>query len=109
MIRCSCGAKLKKSKTNVKFYGIDFGVKDCEICEKCGTEYLDTETMKEIEAEVKKKGLFALEKKIEVTRSGNSLVIRVPANIAKFLGIHYKSVISFLPVEKKRAEIKVLT
>ncbi len=107
--KCTCGGDLKRSKVEVEFFGIDFGLRDAEICTLCGSEYLDQDTMKEIEAEVKEKNIFGLERKLSVTKSGNSLVIRIPPEIAEFLGIHYKSIVQLFPVDKDRLEIKVVS
>ncbi|MBI4147774.1 hypothetical protein HY490_00615 [Candidatus Woesearchaeota archaeon] len=51
---CRCGGKLKKSQTSVEFFGIDFGIRECEVCTKCGSEFLSDEIMEEIEQEVEK-------------------------------------------------------
>ncbi len=106
--KCSCGGNLKKTKVPVEFFGIDFGVRDAEVCVVCGSEYLDQDTLKEIETEVKKRNIFGLERKVSVTKSGNSLVIRIPPEIAVYLGIHYKSTVQLFPVDKDRLEIKVV-
>lgn len=105
---CRCGGKLKKSETNVEFFGIDFGIKSCEVCTRCGEEYIDQEVMKEVEKEIKKRGIFGLERNIQVTKSGNSLVIRIPPEISKFLHIKYKTLLRLFPTDKKRIEIEVL-
>ena len=39
--KCSCGGSLKKTKVEVGFFGIDFGLRDAEVCTACGSEYLD--------------------------------------------------------------------
>ncbi len=65
--------------------------------------------MKEIETEVKKRNIFGLERKVSVTKSGNSLVIRIPPEIAEFLGIHYKSTVQLFPVDKDKLEIKIVS
>ena len=70
--KCNCGGTLKISHTQVEFFGIDFGIRESEICTKCGSEYLSNEVLNEIEAEVKKKKLFGLEKQAQITKSGNS-------------------------------------
>ncbi|HJH26192.1 MAG TPA: hypothetical protein C5S37_05305 [Methanophagales archaeon] len=49
----------------------------------CGSEYLDQETLKEIEKEIKERKIFALEKKVRVIRSGESLVIKIPPEFAE--------------------------
>ncbi len=107
--KCSCGGDLKRSKVEVEFFGINFGARDAEVCTLCGSEYLDQDTLKEIETKVKEKNIFGLERKLSVTKSGNSLVIRIPPEIAEFLGIHYKSIVQLFPVDKDRLEIKVVS
>jgi len=106
-MKCMCGANLKKAKMEVEFFGIDFGIRDGEICAKCGAEYLDNETLKEVEKEVKKRGLFGLEKKIKVTKSGNSIVIRIPPEIANFTNLKYQDLVRIFPVSKQRIELEV--
>ncbi len=107
--KCTCGGDLKISKVEVEFFGINFGLRNAEVCTLCGSEYLDQDTLKEIETEVKEKNIFGLERKLSVTKSGNSLVIRIPPEIAKFLGIHYKSIVQLFPVDKDKLEIKVVS
>lgn len=105
--KCNCGGTLKKSHTQVEFFGIDFGIKECEVCTKCGSEFLSDETLGEIEEEVKKKKLFGLEKQAQITKSGNSLVIRIPPEIAKFAGIQYKDLVRIYPIGKNKIEIEM--
>ena len=105
--KCSCGGNLRKTKVEVEFFGIDFGLRDAEVCIACGSEYLDHETLKEVETEIKKRNIFAMERKIQVDRSGDSLVIKIPPEIAEFLDIHYKSLVQLFPVDRNRLEVKV--
>lgn len=106
---CNCGGILKKSHTQVEFFGIDFGIRECEICTKCGSEYLNDEVLDKIEQEVKKKKLFGLEKQVQITKSGNSLVLRIPPSIAKFFGMHYKDQVRIYPSAKNRIEVELQT
>lgn len=87
---------------------MDFGIRDCEVCTSCGSEYLDQNVLEEIEEEVKGKKIFGLEKNVKVTKSGNSLVIRIPKDIAKFMNLGYMSSVRLFPIEKGRLEVKVL-
>ncbi len=107
--KCRCGGTLKWSGCPVEFYGIDFGIRKCEICTSCGSEYLDDNTMQEIEQEVKKRKLFGLERNISVTKSGNSLVMRLPPEITKFTNLHYKDNIRIFPTSKTKIEIEILS
>ncbi len=107
-IKCTCGGNLKKSHTQVEFFGIDFGIKECEVCIKCGTEYLSNEIIEEIEQNVKKRKLFGLEKHAQITKSGNSLVIRIPPEIAMFSGMRYKERVRIYPAAKNRIEVELV-
>lgn len=100
---------MKKSRTEVEFFGIDFGVQPCEVCNECGSEYISQELLEQIEAEVKKKGLFGLERRSRITKSGNSLVIRVPKEIADSLHIGKDSEITIYPSDKKRLVVEIET
>ncbi len=60
------------------------------------------------EKEIKDRKIFAMEKKVQITKSGESLVIRIPPEIAEFLNIHYKSLVQLFPVDKDRLEVKVV-
>lgn len=91
----------------ISIFGIDFGIRECEICTKCGSEYLNDKTLEEIEREVKKRKLFGLEKEAQITKSGNSLVIRIPQEIVKFTGINYKDLVRIYPSGKNKIEVEL--
>lgn len=57
-IKCRCGGRLKKSMCEVEFFGIDFGLKPCEVCTECSAEYIDSKIMTGIENDVKKRNIF---------------------------------------------------
>ncbi len=106
-VRCKCGGKLKKSFTEVEFFGINFGIKQADVCAKCGAEYLLQEVMEEIEGEVKKRGFFGLERRGRVAKSGNSLVIRIPKQIAESLKIKRDLPIVIYPSEPRKLIVEV--
>lgn len=106
-IRCKCGGKLRKSVSEVEFFGIDFGIKPVNICTKCGSEYLSQEVMEEIEAQIKKRELFGLEKRGRVAKSGNSLVIRIPKEIVESLKIKRDLPLLIYPSERRKLVIEV--
>ncbi|MBI5392870.1 hypothetical protein HZA96_03280 [Candidatus Woesearchaeota archaeon] len=105
---CSCGGKLKKSFCNVEFFSIDFGERACEVCNSCGSEFLDDATLGEIETEVKKRKIFGLERQIKVGKSGNSLVLRVPPEIAAFTNTTVDKMVRIFPISKNKIEIELL-
>ena len=87
MVKCPICEKgiLKKSKESKVFYGIDLGEYPVEKCTKCGEIFTDSNVMREIEKKAKEKGIWGLGKKTKVTRTGNSLAVRIPKEIADFL------------------------
>jgi hypothetical protein len=106
-VKCKCGGKLKRTFTEVEFFGINFGVRPANVCTGCGSEYLSQEVMEEIESEVKRRGLFGLERRGRVAKSGNSLVIRIPKEIADSLKIKRDLPIVIYPSEPKKLIIEV--
>ena len=106
-IKCKCGGKLKTTFVEVEFFGIDFGVKRASVCTECGSEYLPQEVMEEVETEVKKRGLFGLERRGRVAKSGNSLVIRIPKEIVESLKIKRDLPIVIYPSELRKLIVEV--
>ena len=106
-VRCRCGGRLEERASEVEFFGIDFGVRKVEVCADCGTEYLSQETMEEVEAEVRKRGLFGLERRGRVSKSGNSLVIRIPQEIVKSMKLKRDLPIIIYPSDKDRLVVEV--
>jgi len=76
---------LKKGRIKEYMYGIYLGEFPAEICTKCNESFTNEEITRKIEEIAKKKGLFGLGKRTKITKTGNSLAIRIPKNIANFL------------------------
>lgn len=76
---------LKKGKIRENMFGFDLGEYPAEICTGCGESFTDEKTTRAIEEAAKKKGIWNLGKKTKITKTGNSLAIRIPAEIANFL------------------------
>jgi hypothetical protein len=104
---CRCGGKLVKSPIHVEYFGIDFGIREGNVCTKCGDEYLTEEVWQEIEDRAKGIGLFAIERKVRVRKSGNSLVVTIPPEIAKYLNIRKETLLSLVPTGKRKVEIEL--
>ncbi|MGP8070783.1 MAG: AbrB/MazE/SpoVT family DNA-binding domain-containing protein [Candidatus Bathyarchaeia archaeon] len=106
-VKCRCGGKLKRSFTEVEFFGINFGLRQANVWTDCGSEYLAQEVMEEIEMEVKRRRLFGLERRGHVAKSGNSLVIRIPKEIAESLKIKRDLPIIIYPTEPRKLIVEV--
>ena len=81
---CNKGT-LRKGKIREEMFGIDLGEYPAEICDSCGESFVDEAAMRKIEARAKELGLWGLAKKVAIAKSGNSLVVRIPADLARFL------------------------
>ena len=82
----TCGkGRLRRDQVREEMFGIDLGTYLAEVCDACGESYLDSEATAEIEGRAKKLGLWGLAQKVRISRSGNSLVVRIPADLVKFL------------------------
>lgn len=66
-------------------FGVSLGEFTGETCGACGETFLDEEAMAELEQRARAAGVWGLGKKARVVRSGNSLVIRIPTDLAKRL------------------------
>lgn len=76
---------LKKGKIKETMFGVYLGEFPAEICDKCGESFTDETMTKKIEEAAKSKGIWGLGIKTKITRSGNSLAVRIPKKIADFL------------------------
>lgn len=76
---------LKNGKIKEIMFGIYLGEFPAEICSKCNESFTDEKTTRAIEEVAKKKGIWGLGKKTKITKTGNSLAVRIPKEIANFL------------------------
>lgn len=81
-----CGeGRLRKGTVREEMFGADLGEYPAQVCDSCGESFVDQDVMKKIEARAKQMGLWGLAKKVSIAKSGNSLVVRIPAELARFL------------------------
>ncbi|MDP7115905.1 MAG: AbrB/MazE/SpoVT family DNA-binding domain-containing protein [Candidatus Woesearchaeota archaeon] len=83
---CNKGILHKKTIKEYMF-GTYLGQFPAEVCTKCNESFTDTETTRKIEEVAKKKGIWNLGKKTKITRTGNSLAVRIPKEIADHLNL----------------------
>ena len=76
---------LKNVKTEQEIYGVALGSFPALKCSTCKESFTDSKTTRLIEKAAKKKGLWELGAKTKITKTGNSLAIRIPKKIADYL------------------------
>jgi|SRR3989338_7378554 len=83
-----CGkGNLKMGNIKEYMYGIYLGEFPAEICSECNESFTSSETTMAIENIAKKKGIWGLGAKTKITKAGNSLAVRIPKKIAKYLNL----------------------
>lgn len=103
---CDKGA-LKKGKFQEEMFGISLGEYDAEICDKCGEAFFTLDTMDKMEARAKELGVWGLAKNLKVVKSGNSLSVRIPAKVAKFLDIKEGEDVVLYPQGKNKFVVEI--
>ncbi len=102
-VKCEKGLLVNKvipySVGNIKI-----GKFPAEVCTKWSEEWFSEETAKKIE---KEKGLFGLSKQSKIGYQDNSLIVRIPSEIAKFMNLKKEKAISIHPEGKNRLLIEV--
>ena len=76
---------LKKGIMKEYMFGIYLGEFPAEVCSACGESFTDSETTKKIEEMARKKGIWGLSSVTKITKTGNSLAVRIPKKIADYL------------------------
>lgn len=92
---------LQKGEITEKMYGIELGKFPALICSSCKESFTDEGTTKKIEEKAKEKGLWGLEKKTTITKSGNSFAVRIPKPIIDYLQLKEGEAVYIHPEKNK--------
>ena len=77
--------ELRKGKIKEHMFGVYLGEFPADICNKCNESFTDSETTIKIEEAARKNGIWGIGKKTKITRTGNSLAVRIPKEIVRYL------------------------
>jgi len=102
-----CGGKLTNKVIDYKVFGKSLGKFPAKVCEKCDEQWFDEETSRKIEKAEKKLNLFGLCKESKISYSGNSLIVRIPSDIAKFMNLNKESQVIICPEDKNKLSISL--
>ena len=103
-----CGSKgMKQKKVAFSLYGVGLGMFDAEVCGQCGERVFTEETSMKINAAAKEKGLWGIESRTKVAKSGDGLVIRVNKKLADFLALRKGEEVTLLPEGKDKLIIEL--
>lgn len=99
--------RLRRKRAHEEMFGVDLGEFDATVCDSCGETLLSSEAMDELEVRAKKLGVWGLATKVKVVKSGNSLVIRVPAALARYLKIELGQEVLLTPERDNRLVVEL--
>jgi YgiT-type zinc finger domain-containing protein len=98
-----CGqGKLRPKRVREEMFGVTLGSYDAEVCDHCGEVFFTSESVDLIEARARELGLWGLASKVKVARSGNSLVVRIPSPLARYLKLRSGQEVLVAPDQKHR-------
>ena len=103
---CNQG-EYQRKKVPYDFLGERIGLFDAFVCSKCDETLFESKASDEIEAEVKRKGLWGLRARTKVSKVGNALDVRIPKSLADFLSLKKGKEVILEPVDKNRLQIVV--
>ena len=99
--------ELVRSNINYTYQDWNFGDFEADVCNLCKEAFFTEESMITIEKKAKEIGVWGIERKTKIARSGNSLIVRVPKKIAKFLQLNEGDEVIIRPDGKKRFSVLV--
>lgn len=98
---------MQVKKIDFKIYGVSLGKFNAEVCSDCGEEVFSEEVSDQMDKIAKEKGLWGLEAKTKVAKSGDSLVIRVNKKLANFLKLKKGEEITLVPESKNKLVVEI--
>lgn len=73
------------TRSQFEYADVLFGSYDSEVCRKCGEVFFTEESSDAIDKKAKELNLWGVEKKTRIAYAGNSLIVRIPKEIANML------------------------
>ena len=102
-----CNGKLNKKVVDYEIHGKSIGKFSALVCNSCGEQWFSEEISKKIQEKEKKLGLFGLSRETKISYSGNSLIIRIPKELAKFMNLKRETEVIIYPEDKNKLSISI--
>jgi len=102
-----CNGKLNKRIVVHKAYGKSIGRFPAMVCDSCGEQWFDEETSKKIQEKERELGFFGLSRETKISYSGNSLIVRIPKELAKFMNLKKGTSVIIYPEDKNKIAVSI--
>ncbi len=108
MTKCPvCGkSALRREARKSELYGFDLGKYTAEVCPSCGEVFWNEADVGKMEEKARRLGIWGLEHRTTIAVAGNSLMVRIPRSIARFLGLKKGEVVSLHPLGRDKLVIE---
>ena len=93
---------LRLKRVPEEMFGIVLGTYEAEVCDHCGGVFFTARSVDKISERAKELGLWGLASKVKVARSGNSIVVRIPSPLARYLQLRNGQEVIVAPDQKHR-------
>lgn len=103
---CEVG-RLRPGKIPYEYAGVRYGEYAGEVCDRCGEDFLTQAASDAIEAKAKGLGHWGIAKRSKVGTSGHSLMVRIPKDVERELGIEKGDAVVVRPEGKNRIVIEI--
>ena len=104
----NCGERrLRKGTVHEELFGVDLGTYEGEICGACGETFLAESAVRRVEQRARALGLWGLASKIRVVKSGNSMVVRIPAPLVRHLKLKVGQELTISPERHNRLVLEL--
>ena len=101
-------AEMMKKKVEYVTFGQSLGYFNALVCSKCNETLFEGSVSEEIEKKAKALGVWGLAKKSRIGTSGTALDVKLPKQIAEFLGLRKGQEIIIEPRAKNKIEITLV-
>ena len=102
-----CGKPaMKTMMRKSELYGFELGRYPAKVCASCGEVFWKESDVRKMEERAKKMGIWGLEHRTKVAVAGNSLMVRIPRSIAKFIGLKKGETVSVHPLGRGKLLIE---
>jgi len=102
-----CGGRLRRTRAEYSYNDISLGAFEADVCQRCGEAFFTQEASDEIDRLAKERGVWGLEVKSKVSYSGNSLMVRIPKEVAEFMGLERGDGVRIRPEGKRRLVVEL--
>lgn len=98
---------LESRKIDYILLGQNLGKFNALICSNCEEIIFEGEELEMIEKIAKEKGLWGLSAKTRIGTAGNSLDVRIPQQISKFLNLKKGQEVIVEPINKNKFQVTI--